>query len=271
MNDNSDEAARDGRLARIRKLLAQAEDPGATDAEAEAFTAKAIGLMATYGIDRAMLAAAEPDLDRPGDRMVDLLAPYARDKADLLAGLAHALRCRGVLRVDYGASDQRWAAPAKKQLKMHLFGYGSDLARVEILFTSLLVQMANGLRTERIPSYEHVAAYRRAWIAGFAAAVVRRLRDAEQRAAADAAGAEATAAPAAGRPARSVAVVLASRAEVVDHAVSAAYPRLSTAPRRSLSGGGYGGGYAAGRRADLGAGRRSRVGHGRNPALPRFG
>jgi hypothetical protein len=268
MNDDTD-TARDGRLARIRKLLAQAEDPGATEAEAEAFTAKAIGLMAGYGIDRAMLAAAEPDLDRPGDRMVDLLAPYARDKADLLAGVAHALRCRGVLRVDYGASDERWAPPAKKQLKMHLFGYGSDLARVEILFTSLLVQLANGLRTERIPSYEHVAAYRRAWIAGFAAAVVRRLSDAEQRAAADAAGKEATA-PSNPR-ARSVAVVLASRADVVDSAVSAAYPRLTTAPRRTLSGGGYGGGYAAGRRADLGAGRRSRVGHGREAALPRFG
>jgi len=47
-------------LERVRKLLAKAEDDSVTPAEAEALTAKAAELMARYGIDRALLAAARP-------------------------------------------------------------------------------------------------------------------------------------------------------------------------------------------------------------------
>jgi hypothetical protein len=36
-----------------------------TPAEAEALTAKAAELMARYGIDRALLAADQPDTDQP--------------------------------------------------------------------------------------------------------------------------------------------------------------------------------------------------------------
>ena len=50
----------DDKLARIRKLLAQAEDPAATAAEAEAFNAKAAELMARHGVDAALLAASDP-------------------------------------------------------------------------------------------------------------------------------------------------------------------------------------------------------------------
>ena len=46
----------DDKLARIRKLLAQAEDPAATTAEAEAFNAKAAELMARHGVDATLLA-----------------------------------------------------------------------------------------------------------------------------------------------------------------------------------------------------------------------
>ena len=48
----------DSRLARVRKLLAKAEDTAVTPQEAEAYTAKVAELMASYGIDRAMLAAS---------------------------------------------------------------------------------------------------------------------------------------------------------------------------------------------------------------------
>ncbi|MEI2714004.1 MAG: DUF2786 domain-containing protein [Nocardioides sp.] len=77
----------DNRLARIRKLLAQAEDPACTPAEAEAFTAKAADLMARYGIDEALLAQSDPGRDPMGDRVVDLLAPYGYEKAWLGAEL----------------------------------------------------------------------------------------------------------------------------------------------------------------------------------------
>jgi hypothetical protein len=88
-------------LATVRKLLAKAEDPAATPQEAETYNAKASDLMADYGIDRALLAAADPDTDVVGDRVVVTEAPYARDKATLLSGIAHEMRCRAVLRTRY--------------------------------------------------------------------------------------------------------------------------------------------------------------------------
>ena len=85
-------------LAKVRKLLALAEDPAATTHEAETYTAKATQLIADYGIDRALLAAADPTRDPIGDRVVVLDAPYAADKADLLATVATSLRCASVRR-----------------------------------------------------------------------------------------------------------------------------------------------------------------------------
>src|ERR1035437_7569358 len=62
-------------LERVRKLLAKAESAGTTPPEAEALTAKAAELMAKYGIDRALLAAARPETDQPGDRVIGIPNP----------------------------------------------------------------------------------------------------------------------------------------------------------------------------------------------------
>ncbi|MFI7210485.1 DUF2786 domain-containing protein [Micromonospora maritima] len=214
-------------LSKVRKLLAQAEDPACTPAESAAFTAKATELIARYGVDRALLAARDPARDPVGDRVVDVVAPYARDKAGLLAAVADPLRCRCVRRRQGNG------------FAMHLFGFASDLERAELLFTSLLVQAAHGLAGAVVPAGEHPAAYRRTWLAGFAQVVAERLRAAEAGAVAEA-----------GEP--SVALVLADRSDRVQRRLAEVYPRLRTAPRRRLAGGGYGSGAAAGRRADLG-------------------
>ncbi|MFI2708865.1 DUF2786 domain-containing protein [Micromonospora sp. NPDC018662] len=214
-------------LSKVRKLLAQAEDPACTPAEAATFMAKATELIARYGVDRALLAAREPDGDPVGDRTVEVVAPYARDKAGLLAAVADPLRCRCVRRRQ-GTG-----------FAMHLFGFASDLERVELLFTSLLVQAAHGLAGAAVPVGEHPAAFRRTWLAGFAQVVAERLRAAEAGAVAEA-----------GVP--SVALVLADRSDRVQRRLAEVYPRLRTAPRRRLAGGGFGPGAAAGRRADLG-------------------
>ncbi|MFG1675147.1 DUF2786 domain-containing protein [Micromonospora sp. NPDC049282] len=214
-------------LSKVRKLLAQAEDPACTPAESATFMAKAAELIARYGVDRALLAAREPAADPVGDRVVEVIAPYARDKAGLLAAVADPLRCRCVRRRQGNG------------FAMHLFGFASDLERVELLFTSLLVQAAHGLAGAAVPVGEHPAAFRRTWLAGFAQAVAERLRAAEAGAVAEA-----------GAP--SVALVLADRSHRVQRRLAEAYPRLRTAPRRRLAGGGFGPGAAAGRRADLG-------------------
>lgn len=219
-------------LEKVRKLLAKAEDPGCTPEEAAALNDKAAELIAKYGVDRALLAAARPDTDVVGDRVVSVLAPYALDKSGLLATVAGALRCRTVRRRERQAG-----------YSIHLFGFDSDLERVELLFTSLLVQASYGLAAEPVPAWDSPAAFRRSWLFGFSRAVGQRLREAERRAAS---------APPPGSGGPSVALVLADRSEIVDRRVEEAYPNLGTAAPRRLIGTGLDGGYAAGRRADLG-------------------
>lgn len=237
--------ASDAVLAKVRKILAKAEDPATTPAEAETYTAKAAELVAAYGIDRALLAEAVPDSDVVGDRVVLLEAPYALDKAGLLSGVAQALRCRAVQRTRY--------VDGAKQLSMHLFGYGSDLTRAEVLYTSLLLQASSQMQRAVPPPGEHVAAYRRSWLAGFTSAVVHRLAEAEARAAEAASGPRPD--EHADRRGRSVALVLADRSAAVQEALESEYPYLRRAQSRTLSGSGGRSGYLAGQRADLGGTR----------------
>lgn len=237
-------------LAKIRKLLAKAENDASTAEEAELYTAKAARLIADYGIDQALLAADVPTSDVVGDRVVQLDAPYARDKAELLGSVAARLRCRAVHMTERTAEGNRFA--------VHLFGHESDLARADLLFTSLLMQASTWLARTPVPHRENKAAFRRSWLAGFRLAISRRLEDAERRAESHAAGR-------AQGNGRSVGLVLADRSVEVDHAVREAYPRLGRARPRQLSGTGVTGGWAAGQRADLGG---ERLRHRGPEALP---
>ena len=227
-------------LAKVRKLLALAEDPAATEHETELYTAKATQLIADYGIDRALLASADPGRDPVGDRVVGLDAPYAADKAELLTTVATRLRCRAVQRT-------RWHDGAR-ELSLHLFGHDSDLERAELLFTSLLLQSGRALGRTPVPRGEHKAAFRRSWLAGFRMAIGRRLEAAERRA-------ETEARDRFTSSGTTAALVLADRSALVGHAVETAYPQLRTARARSLSGTGGAQGWAEGQRADLGGTR----------------
>jgi hypothetical protein len=162
--------------------------------------------------------------------------PWGDVKRHLLAGLATALRCQCVqTRTESGT-------------RLHVFGYRSDLERADILFTSLLVQMARALAAQPVPGYGGGArAWRRSWMLGYCSAVVTRVREAEEAAAASAAGETAGA----GAGGQSTALVLADRSLVVRRQVAAAYPRLRRS-RVTYSGGGYGEGYRQGQKADIG-------------------
>jgi hypothetical protein len=224
-------------LDRVRKLLTKAEDEGCTPEEAEALTAKAADLMARYGIDRALLGALRPETDSVGDRVFDLDNPWAAVKAHLLAGLATALRCQCILlnRREPGS-------------RVHVFGYLSDLERADILFTSLLVQMARALAVQPVPAYGGGAkAWRRSWMLGYASAVVARVRAAEEAAVASATAEEDTAASGG----RSAELVLADRALTVRRQAEHAYPRTRRT-RVTYTGNGYADGYREGQKADIG-------------------
>jgi Protein of unknown function (DUF2786) len=225
-----------GRLGRIRKLLARAERAG-TPEEAQACTDKAVELMARHGIDMALLAAADPGVDEIGTTRVEITDPYSAGKARLLGWTASALRCRAVLHQQRGG----------RVGVVTVFGYASDRERVEVLFTSLLLQAAAQLARER-PAHrgESVAAYRRSWLHGFAVQVHRRLVSAEQRAEQQAGQRAGESAPA------GAALVLADRRSRVERAYAEAFPTLGRGRPSMLSGSGFAAGAAAGERADLG-------------------
>lgn len=223
------------KLDTVRKLLAKAEG-AATEAEAQTYTAKAVELMARHGIDAALLGAAAPGRDEIGAQRIAINDPYSAGKARLLAWTAAALRCRAVLHSAHGGRVEA----------VTLFGFASDRERVELLYTSLLLQATAQLVRVRPPwPGESVAAYRRSWLYGFADEVHRRLSAAESRAAEQ--HRAATDGP-------SVALVLADRRDRVDRAYAEAFPRLGRARSATFSGSGFASGAAAGRRADLGRG-----------------
>ncbi|MER5999945.1 DUF2786 domain-containing protein [Nonomuraea angiospora] len=213
---------RERTLERVRKLLAKAER---TDNEHEraTFMAAASALMAKHGIDSLPPAGTR---QTPGDRVVTLPNPWAREKARLVSLVAQAVRCRPLL-IGRGEGGQR----------VHVFGFAADLERADLLATSLLLQMASGLARVRVPDgVTAVRAYRRSWLLGFTDEVYRLLRVAEAQAEQASTGAE---------------LVLADRRAEVERAVSAHYPDIRVSVPRT-SGTGYRDGVAAGRRADLG-------------------
>ena len=229
----------EGLLDKVRKLLAKAEDESVTPAEAEALTGKAAELMARYGIDRARLGAARPETDAPADKMVALDKPWAGVKGHLLSGLAKALRCQCVMLNG-------------RSTRVHLFGYASDIERADILFTSLLVQMARGLAAQQAPE-SHARAWRRSWMLGFTSAVVSRVRAAEKAAkqAADATDTQQAASGDSADSGPSTALVLADRTLAIRRNTQRAYPHIRYA-RVTYTGDGYSDGYREGQKADIG-------------------
>jgi hypothetical protein len=229
----------DKTMERVRALLTQAEHPNTSQAEAEAFTAKAAELMAKYGIDQALLGERAETRESPTSVRIGMDAPYTREKATLLSAVARSFRCSPV-QTSYGQTINH----------VTVFGFPADLERVQVLYTSLLLQATRDVMRTPVPYYEKTAPFRRTWLVGFATAVGTRLSAAEKRAQQDAETQQSE-----NEGSRSVALVLADRSTLVDAAVTAAFPKLKPARRRQLSGGGMREGYAAGQRADIGSAR----------------
>jgi hypothetical protein len=156
----------DALLARIRQLLAKAEST-TFEAEALAFTAKAQELMTRHAIDVATLDDSTRSHGAPIVRRVSLDAPYVDAKVMLLQTIAAASRCRAVQHVGESASS--------------VVGFADDVAAVEMLFTSLLVQAQTALTevARRAPAGANPRSrgYRSAFLRGFAHRIGERLRD----------------------------------------------------------------------------------------------
>ncbi|NYJ05292.1 DUF2786 domain-containing protein [Petropleomorpha daqingensis] len=222
-------------LRRIRGLLAKAESTEFPE-EAEALTAKAQELMTRYAVDAALLDTGASPSDGVGTRRVHVADPYVRAKMQLLAAVAEANDVRLVWYASLGIAN--------------LVGLPADVAAVELLFTSLLLQVAQAMSAaERAQGRRSASrSFRRSFLLGYAHRIGERLQTARQRATAAAAAEHGV----------DLLPVLRSRREAVGKATAELFPRVrSSRSRASVDAGGWFAGREAAERADVGHRRSS--------------
>jgi hypothetical protein len=229
-------------LRRIRGLLAKAESTGFPD-EAESLTAKAQELMTRHAIDAALLETGpSPTGGHAVDtRRVHVQEPYVRAKMQLLAAVAEANDVRVVWYAGLGIAN--------------LVGARADVAVVELLFTSLLLQVAHALSAAERAAARGSAgrgsasrSFRRAFLLGYAHRIGERLQTARRSATAEAAAEHDV----------DLLPVLRSRQVAVEERVAELFPRVrATRSRASVDAGGWYAGREAAERADVGLRRPS--------------
>ncbi|TCO58271.1 DUF2786 domain-containing protein [Actinocrispum wychmicini] len=214
-------------LARVRGLLAKAESTQ-FGAEAEALSAKAQELMNRYAFERALVDADSERLPEAASIRLWLDNPYVEAKANLVAAIASANRCRSVFYAKIGF--------------VALVGEEMDLEITELLATSLLVQatramIAEGSHTTRSGT-SRTRSFRRSFLIAYAVRVGERLEKASARAHDPAEDAR-------------LLPVLANRSRLVDETFQTMFSRTVERTTSVTNGAGWQAGRAAADRADL--------------------
>ena len=198
-------------LGKVRALLSKAESTEFPE-EAEALSARAQELMTRHSIDHALIAGETGNTGGPAGRRIAVDNPYEAAKAVLLTVVADANRCRAIWHRELGFST--------------VLGFPADLAAVEVLFTSLLVQATSAMlragprRDARGRS--RTRSFRHAFLNAYATRIGERLKDAASRAAADAGG-------------KDLLPVLAARDRAVEQVVGTMFPNLVKGRSGSVS------------------------------------
>jgi Protein of unknown function (DUF2786) len=162
-------------LGKVRALLAKAEATEFPD-EAEALSAKAQDLMSRYSLHEAMAHHDRGHVPVAGARRIWIEAPYITAKALLVQAVCHANRCRAVWVEQLGF--------------VTVIGCETDLALVELLTTSLLVQanraMLNAGRRDSGNRHTRSRSFRLSFLVAYAQRIGERLDSASASVAADA-------------------------------------------------------------------------------------
>lgn len=239
-------------IIRVEKLLAQANDPGCTEEERDAFQTKAGALIERHRIDRSLIGghlAADDQITTLEVGRFD--GVYGRVRIDIANAVAESFDCKLFWQ---GYQNHR---------RLKVYGFRSDCEVVIALANRLLADA--DLRVQRVELDEHaVDMYnpdngtfyknrqgalqaarlreRRGFYMGYASAVRRRLRagreDAEREAQAD------------GVDTQSAALVLVDRKRQVNDQ----YRSMKIKAAGGIAGGGYSGhdaGHAAGSQVSL--------------------
>ena len=242
----------DAMIEKVAKLLNKAER-ATTEAEAEAFFAKAFELQQKYALDDMLIQAKRVGSVKPEEileKKVQFKGSYAQAQIRLGHAVAGAVNCRSL------------QSNFKSTYNLHIVGYESDVARAETLIASLMIQAQRSLNNfgATIPAYysafEKFRERRDFWMT-YAGTVGARMTKANQTATAEYVAERAASGEDEGALRTSMAVALRDRKDSVNDWVDRTYGRLRyTSSRMS---GGFGHGSAAGReagsRADIGQGR----------------
>lgn len=234
-------------LEKVRKLLAQAESASKFGTEegnheAEVFMGKAQELIAENAITQAMLNEGNAkDRGEVITRNLRVEAPHAKIKCSLLNQIGKVNHVQTIMSSGSG-----------KHVTAIMVGFESDLDSVDLLFTSLLIQVTNEVMDLKADSPDYYSAaqkavatnnFRYSFLAGFTEKIRERLREAQKMAEAKVQESYSS----------SVALVLADRNQMVSAKVKELFPHLGTSrSRRSRDGRGYAAGQAAGSRANIG-------------------
>jgi Protein of unknown function (DUF2786) len=151
-------------LGKVRALLAKAEATEFPD-EAEALSAKAQDLMSRYSLQEALTHHDRGRVPVVAVRRIWIENPYAAAKTSLVQAVSQANRCRAV-----------WA---ERLGFVTVVGCETDLALVELLTTSLLVQadraMLSAGRRQNGNRHTRTRSFRQSFLVAYAQRIGERL------------------------------------------------------------------------------------------------
>ncbi|WP_159944331.1 MULTISPECIES: DUF2786 domain-containing protein [unclassified Nocardiopsis] len=247
-------------VERVRGLLRMAEDPAVTDAESQAFTAKAAELMTRHAIAEAEARAERgeaPDAISRMDYTVSGVGGHGKARVRALADIAAAYGCQSAVRGNNSENTER---------VMILVGTVSALDALRMLLPSISMQME---ASAKFMSSSHVSdirelrnytrseleterkRYYRSFVRAYGQAVAERIREFRARL-------QEMASPEGSvgggeEPARGAELVLRDDVHRVNEEFHRQFPQLRKhRPERTHSAAGYRAGYRRGRQAELG-------------------
>lgn len=214
---------------KVKKLRAKADDPSVGEIEKQIILAKIIELMSDEAIREAVAAGIEVKPDEMTDKMVPFNMAYSAVMRDMYGAICRAFRCSAI---------------QINSKTLHVFGFRSDLSKVDDMFSYILhfgdYELVSAMES-RQTFHDSLKTFKTQFWRGYIGRVSQRLRD---LVAASVKKAEDSS------PGTSL--VLVTREGHVRAEVSKVYPRLRTVTTRVSMGEGYRSGQAAGNRANLG-------------------